>query len=289
MVSSTTVNASIDSGKGSDLANNITGTVSYAMLLKSETSRKSVNFHTLLSPAGNGADVAISIESVSVVHERLSNIVYGFFLGKRVAYPIVENYIPRQAVRGVLLSGTKKQVGLTRQEVSNSNPFDALNTVGNDGDLALGRLTTTPLAERINDLERQMLDGKLVLVDDNGMPPEKIDDPVNADSDMVWEIRVGMNNGERLLMKSRMMMMTLMIFDNSNTSTTPIIDKIGKFKDLLIGGQAVLVDEARNLLEKVECPGDYDSKDEVASVDNDMARFMASERVGFGTQSLLEQ
>ncbi|GJT33491.1 copia protein [Tanacetum coccineum] len=35
--------------------------------------------------------------------------------------------------------------------------------------------------------------------------------------------------------------------------------------------------------------GEYDSEDEVASVDNDMARSMASERVGFGTQSLLEQ
>ncbi|GJS89926.1 hypothetical protein Tco_0772562 [Tanacetum coccineum] len=35
--------------------------------------------------------------------------------------------------------------------------------------------------------------------------------------------------------------------------------------------------------------GDYDSEDEVASVDNDMAHSMASERVGFGTQSLLEQ
>ncbi|GJX43519.1 hypothetical protein Tco_0260195 [Tanacetum coccineum] len=40
---------------------------------------------------------------------------------------------------------------------------------------------------------------------------------------------------------------------------------------------------------ELECLGDYDSEDEVASVDNDLARSMASERVGFGTQSLLEQ
>ncbi|GJW09309.1 hypothetical protein Tco_1575136 [Tanacetum coccineum] len=62
-----------------------------------------------------------------------------------------------------------------------------------------------------------------------------------------------------------------------------------KFEDLLIDGQAILVDEADNLLKKVECPGDYDSEDEVALVDNDMARSLASERVGFSTQSLLEQ
>ncbi|GKD49657.1 hypothetical protein Tco_1278633 [Tanacetum coccineum] len=77
--------------------------------------------------------------------------------------------------------------------------------------------------------------------------------------------------------------------DNNDTGTTPIIDKIGKFEELITSGQAILVDEAGNPLKKVEFPGDYDSEDEVASVDNDMARSMASERVGFGTQSLLEQ
>ncbi|GJX63802.1 hypothetical protein Tco_0296702 [Tanacetum coccineum] len=76
-----------------------------------------------------------------------------------------------------------------------------------------------------------------------------------------------------------------MNFDNG----TPIIDKIGKFDDVLSSGQAILVDNAGNPLKKVEFPGEYDSEDEVASVDNDMARSMASERVGFGTQSLMEQ
>ncbi|GJX98932.1 RNA-directed DNA polymerase, eukaryota, reverse transcriptase zinc-binding domain protein [Tanacetum coccineum] len=33
---------------------------------------------------------------------------------------------------------------------------------------------TTPLAERINDIERQMLDEKLVLVDDNGKPLKRL-------------------------------------------------------------------------------------------------------------------
>ncbi|GKD47305.1 hypothetical protein Tco_1271950 [Tanacetum coccineum] len=82
---------------------------------------------------------------------------------------------------------------------------------------------------------------------------------------------------------------SFMNVDNSSTSTTPVNDKIGKFEDLLIDGQAILVDEAGNPLKKIEYPSDYDSEDEVASVDNDMAHSMASERVGFGTQSLLEQ
>nr|GEX56931.1 hypothetical protein [Tanacetum cinerariifolium] len=82
---------------------------------------------------------------------------------------------------------------------------------------------------------------------------------------------------------------SFMNVDNNSIDTTHIIDKIGKFEELITSGQAILVDEAGNPLKKVEFPGDYDSEDEVASVDNDIARSMASERVGFGTQSFLEQ
>ncbi|GKD40980.1 retrotransposon protein, putative, ty1-copia subclass, partial [Tanacetum coccineum] len=77
--------------------------------------------------------------------------------------------------------------------------------------------------------------------------------------------------------------------DNSSSGTTLILEKIGKFEELLTNGQAILMDDAGNPLKKVEFSGDYDSEDEVASVDNDMARSLALERVGFGTQILLEQ
>ncbi|GJR27163.1 RNA-directed DNA polymerase, eukaryota, reverse transcriptase zinc-binding domain protein [Tanacetum coccineum] len=77
--------------------------------------------------------------------------------------------------------------------------------------------------------------------------------------------------------------------NDEDIGTTPIMDKIEKFENLVIDGQAILVDKAGNPLKKVEYPGDHDSEDEIASVDNDMARDLASERTGFGTQSLLEQ
>ncbi|GKB46064.1 arginine repressor C-terminal-like domain-containing protein [Tanacetum coccineum] len=67
--------------------------------------------------------------------------------------------------------------------------------------------------------------------------------------------------------------------DNSISGTTPIIEKIGKFKDLLTSGQVIHVDKADNPLKKVEFPCEYDSEDDVASVDNDMARSIASEIV----------
>ncbi|GKC58539.1 hypothetical protein Tco_1086137 [Tanacetum coccineum] len=62
---------------------------------------------------------------------------------------------------GATTGDKKKQVGLARQEVRNSNPFDALNSVKNDDDL----------------------DGKLVLVDDDGKPFKKGDSLVYSNND----------------------------------------------------------------------------------------------------------
>ncbi|GJS27365.1 hypothetical protein Tco_0487985 [Tanacetum coccineum] len=76
--------------------------------------------------------------------------------------------------------------------------------------------------------------------------------------------------------------------DASSPSTTPVIEKINKIKKLIIEGKVTLVDDHGKPLEKVASSGDYDSEDEVASVDNDMAKFLAKED-GYGTQSFLEQ
>ncbi|GJR88877.1 hypothetical protein Tco_0212888 [Tanacetum coccineum] len=53
--------------------------VSFATLVKGDTSRKSVNFCTLITSTDNDADVFVSKESVCVVNEQLNNIVYGYF------------------------------------------------------------------------------------------------------------------------------------------------------------------------------------------------------------------
>ncbi|GJU97410.1 hypothetical protein Tco_1326681 [Tanacetum coccineum] len=105
------------------------------------------------------------------------------------------------------------------------------------------------------------------------------------------DVEFGTNGGTRNLVNNRANSSgsSFMNVKNSSTSNTPIIDKIRKFEDLLIDGQSILVDEAGIPLKKVECPGDYDSEDEVALVDNDMARSLASKKIGFGTQSLLKQ
>ncbi|GKD99075.1 reverse transcriptase domain-containing protein, partial [Tanacetum coccineum] len=76
--------------------------------------------------------------------------------------------------------------------------------------------------------------------------------------------------------------------ETSNTSTTPIINNIGKLEKLIIDGKVTYVDDDGKPLKNVDYPGDHDSKDGVESVDNDMTHSMTSENVGFDTKSLLE-
>nr|GEU86943.1 hypothetical protein [Tanacetum cinerariifolium] len=52
-----------------------------------------VNFCTLFTLGGNRIDVVIPVDSIRAISERFVNTGYGFFLGKRVAYPVVANYV----------------------------------------------------------------------------------------------------------------------------------------------------------------------------------------------------
>ncbi|XP_022030827.1 uncharacterized protein LOC110931753 [Helianthus annuus] len=53
-----------------------------------------VNFRALTNPENyNGCDVVLPRESVRIVHEKLVNTLYGYFLGDRVAYPVVEYFV----------------------------------------------------------------------------------------------------------------------------------------------------------------------------------------------------
>nr|GFA12394.1 hypothetical protein [Tanacetum cinerariifolium] len=135
--------------------------------------------------------------------------VFGYFLNEclmKIVSDVVKNLNnPKQATRGVAIcpkvtkqfyrrvsnknsasaSGKKKQAEVSRQDVSNSNPFDVLTSIKNNEDLgtnggnsklagkgslnvAHGSSSNTPIADKIDKLERQILDGKLMFVDDDG-------------------------------------------------------------------------------------------------------------------------
>ncbi|GKA20306.1 hypothetical protein Tco_0700295 [Tanacetum coccineum] len=160
----------------------------------------------------------------------------GVLVGPKMGFKSHKEYRPVPKKPTASSSGNKKKGVEPTIEVSNSNPFDILNSVDNDVVFGTNEGTTNLV------------------------------------------------NNEATSSRS-----SFMNVDNSSSGTTPIIEKIEKFEDLLTSRQAILVDKAGNPLKKVEFLGDNDSEDEVASVDNDMARSMAYEMVGFGTQSLLEQ
>ncbi|GJW27602.1 hypothetical protein Tco_0044477, partial [Tanacetum coccineum] len=58
--------------------------------------------------------------------------------------------------------------------------------------------------------------------------------------------------------------------------STPLVEKINMFEQQLLAGKCVLLDDEDKPLEKIDYTGDHDSKDEVGSVDNEMASFLAS-------------
>ncbi|GJV42091.1 hypothetical protein Tco_1420531 [Tanacetum coccineum] len=138
---------------------------------------------------------------------------------------------PSQATRSVLVG---PNVGF--RPVSNSNPFDVLNSVENDVDLGTNGETSNLASKK-----------------------------TNSSGSLFWNV------------------------ESSSISTTPLVEKIDKIERLIIDGKVTLVDDKGKPLTKVDSSGDHDSEDEVASVDNDMANFLASKKVGYGTNSLLEQ
>nr|GEV89996.1 hypothetical protein [Tanacetum cinerariifolium] len=74
------------------MAGNVLGKSSYANIT-GKPSGKKVNVYTLFTPEGNGIDVVVLVDYIHAISERFANTAYGFFLGKKVAYPIIANYV----------------------------------------------------------------------------------------------------------------------------------------------------------------------------------------------------
>nr|GEY01241.1 hypothetical protein [Tanacetum cinerariifolium] len=105
------------------------------------------------------------------------------------------------------------------------------------------------------------------------------------------DVDLGINDGTSNLDSNKAISSgsSFWIVEASSTNTTPINDKIDKYGKLIIDRKESLVDDEDKPLKKVAYPDDQDSEDEVDLVDNDMVRFLALKKVGFGTNSLIEQ
>ncbi|GJY06345.1 hypothetical protein Tco_0373399 [Tanacetum coccineum] len=86
-----------------------------------------VNFHTLFTPAGNGIDVVVPLESVRAISKRFANIAYGLFLGNRVAFPVVANYVRNTWGKyGLVRSMFSSSTGLFFFQFSSMDGLDAM-------------------------------------------------------------------------------------------------------------------------------------------------------------------
>ncbi|GJY36951.1 hypothetical protein Tco_0422329 [Tanacetum coccineum] len=71
---------------------NAHGKSSYANVTGIPTGKK-LNIHTLFTSGGNGIDVVVLVEFIRAISDRFANTTYGFFFGKKVAYPVFANYV----------------------------------------------------------------------------------------------------------------------------------------------------------------------------------------------------
>ncbi|GJW26648.1 hypothetical protein Tco_0040459 [Tanacetum coccineum] len=113
------------------------------------------------------------------------------------------------------------------KEVSNSNPFNVLNSVENDDDLGAngGSLSTTPIAEKINKIEKLIIDGQVTLVDDKGKPVEKVDYSGDHDSeDEVASVDNDMARSMRMMITT--MTCTMMICQKIPNKIQAICDNL---------------------------------------------------------------
>ncbi|GJV20783.1 hypothetical protein Tco_1369803 [Tanacetum coccineum] len=114
---SITVTTSAGNTLGKPLYANITG----------KPSGKKVNVCTLFTPGGNGIDVVVWVDSIRVISEQFANTTYGFFLGKKVAYPVVANYVRNTWGKyGLLCSMFSSSTRLFSFQFSSVDRLDAI-------------------------------------------------------------------------------------------------------------------------------------------------------------------
>ncbi|GJV69850.1 zinc knuckle CX2CX4HX4C containing protein [Tanacetum coccineum] len=66
---------------------------SFASMFKKPNVSKAARLKVIKSDVVPGATVAIPLAEVKEVSQRFENTLYGYFIGKRLAFPLVENYV----------------------------------------------------------------------------------------------------------------------------------------------------------------------------------------------------
>ncbi|GKC23356.1 7-deoxyloganetin glucosyltransferase-like protein [Tanacetum coccineum] len=237
------------------------------------------------------AYMVVPLESIQAINERFANTAYGFFLGKRVAYPVVANYFSyKDGLDAMLKNGPwfirnnplilKKwnpDLNLLKKDVGNVPIWVKLHGVP---------MTASSFARAIIELrvDVELKDTIMVAI------PKLVDEcPKNIGSDVAKNLK-NHRQAARVAKRSKMRCQ-----EKSSTSTTPIVERLDKLERQIIDGKLTLVDDDRNPLPKVVSMENANSDSEVEDVVNEHAGFMASTGLkrdndsGYNTNNLLEQ
>ncbi|GKA26425.1 putative ribonuclease H-like domain-containing protein [Tanacetum coccineum] len=288
---STLVTSSVGNAPSKSSYANVTG----------KPSGKKRNIRTLFTSGGNGIVVVVPVESIRAISERFANISYGFFLGEASGIPcyaMLENGLWFIWNNPLILKKWHPGDNLSKEDVStvpvwvklHGVPVTAFSEDGLSGRSSYARVMIELRADvELKDniaiampkITREVHYICNVHVEYEWKPPKcascKVFGHIHEECPKNTEYRPvpkkptanssgNKKKGVEPTIEGYFKWILFMNVDNSSTGTT-VIDKIEKFEELLTSGQAILVDEARNPLKKVEF----------------------SERVGFGTQTLLEQ
>ncbi|GKD55197.1 hypothetical protein Tco_1288584 [Tanacetum coccineum] len=313
---------------GPTLTGNTPGMSSYANVT-GVPSRKALNFRTLFTPAGNRVNVVVSVESISAISERFSNTAYGFFLGKRVAYPVFANYFSSiDGLDAVLEDGPCEDCLIViATKLGTSLMLDSYTS-----DMWIQSWCKSSYARALIEVRADV-----ELKDNIAVAMPKLvgegfytctdECPKNIDSDMVKNIKKpsqaprGVPIGPKVGFKPvKQVYRPVSKNNNINTSgnkkkeAEPIIEvsnsnlfdvlnsvendvdwvqmvglQIWLVKRPILVDPFTLVDDEGKPLANVDSSDGHDSEDEVALVDNETSNFMASKKVGYGANSLLEK
>ncbi|GKD49051.1 hypothetical protein Tco_1278027 [Tanacetum coccineum] len=214
-----------------------------------------VNGAAAKEDGGNGIDVVVPVESICAISDRFANTTYGFFLGKKVAYPVFANYV----------RNTWEKYGFARSMFNSSTSLFSFQFSSMEGlDVMLENGPCVPVTAFNKD-------GLSFIATKLGASEEKtLKKPCQSSRGVLVGPKIGFKPHKKYRPVPKK--------PNASYSGTNGGLQIWKFEDLLSSGQAILVDNAGNPLKKVKLMDEYDSEDEIESVDNDMARSLASEK-----------
>ncbi|GJU44734.1 hypothetical protein Tco_1202000 [Tanacetum coccineum] len=252
-------------------------------ILEGGTKKKKSNESDSSEKVNNVTDVSTPA-AMDVSKQAVEFPSLGFFLGKRVAYPVVANHVRNTCGKyGLVKSMLNSSIGLFSFQFSSMGGLNAILENGPWSSYAKAMIKLRANVELkdtilivMPKLTREGFYTCTVRVEYEWKPhrcacckPTKEvsnSNPFDVLNSVENDGELGTNGGTSNLASNgaNSSGSSFWNVEINSTSTTPIVDKTRKLEKLII-------------------------EDEVESVDNDMARSMASESISFGTKSLLEQ